>query len=80
MKNNLLEKMDVIDTAAGELEGISDQLNCIACALTSRSGAPSQETLERALLAAAAHINRISDEITDAATEIIHKAGKTTAS
>lgn len=74
MKNR--ERLGDIEQAAVELEGVADQLNCIVCSLSSRNGSPSKETLENALLAMAAHINRISDDITDATTELIH-ANKT---
>ena len=73
----LFERLDDIETATGELDGIAAQLNCVAYSLSARNGSPSKETLEKALLAMAEHIIRISGDITDKAGEIMHKGDKT---
>ena len=69
----LFERLDDIETATTELDGIAAQLDCIAFSLSARNGAPSKETLEKALLAMAEHIKRISGDIADKAGEIMHK-------
>ena len=75
-KTELFERLDEIETATTELDGMAAQLNCIAYSLTSRNGSPSKETLEKALLAMADHISRVSDDITDLTALIIHAEEK----
>lgn len=73
---NLFENLDDIETATTELDGIAAQLNCIAYSLSSRNGKPAEEILEKALLAIAEHISRISDDITNTTAKIMHRDGE----
>lgn len=79
-KMELLEKMTELEEISGEMEGVADQLDALAAALTSRNGAPTKEALERALITTAKHINRLAADVETHATEILHSAGKKAAS
>lgn len=79
-KMELLEKATELEKISGELEGVADQLDAFAAALTSRNGAPTKEALERALTATAMHINRLAADVETHAAEILHSAGKKAAS
>lgn len=55
-----MENMNMLENISQELEGVADQLVCIVAGLTSKEGAPTKETLERALVSASSHIRRLA--------------------
>ncbi len=52
--------MNDLENISTELEGIADQLVCVAASLSAKGGPPSEESLERALNSAAIHLSRLA--------------------